>query len=302
MKNCKAQHIFVITDSCYSSQFIDLNREAAGNLPSYFYKKSRHVLASGRGIVSDGPKGKHSPFASVLIDFLEDNSEKYIFASQLIAQVKKMVDREHSQMPFGGAVRGVNDEGGEFIFFLKDDVYLDQIKADFNNLQKEIKSDSLSVSDKIKQCSDFQEKYRSEPLHRLSKEIKEVKDIISRVERIKRELEMQIKIYDEKYGDLPLSTYPKTSIETNLVKIQIRVFPWAVLYINDVLVGEIPPQRIEEDIKEGIPVTIKLKKDEKEYSGKFVVRNGVIHWLESFSNKFNVSLKIIESPGDEPQK
>jgi len=75
------------------------------------------------------------------------------------------------------------------------------------------------------------------------------------------------------------------------VNLLIRVSPYADVYINGEKLGEIPPQRIKEKIREYSINTIKLIKDEKEYTGKFVIENGQIRWIKPISG-ITVKLKV----------
>lgn len=96
----------------------------------------------------------------------------------------------------------------------------------------------------------------------------------------------------------PINTkYDSLNIKSNLLKIRIRVFPWAVLYINDDRVGEIPPQRVT-NVIEGAIVNIMLIKNGIKYFGEFYAESGHIHWSKKFS-RFNVRIDIIESAESE---
>ncbi|MEZ4688489.1 MAG: SUMF1/EgtB/PvdO family nonheme iron enzyme, partial [Bacteroidia bacterium] len=66
----KSHHTLIISDSCFSGGLIESGRKRASRKEGY---RSREVLASGLKdqTVSDG-NGKHSPFAQVILDFLEE--------------------------------------------------------------------------------------------------------------------------------------------------------------------------------------------------------------------------------------
>ena len=67
------------------------------------------------------------------------------------------------------------------------------------------------------------------------------------------------------------------------VNLLIRVHPYADVYINGERLGEIPPQKVKEKIREHSIHTIKLISDEKEYTGKFVIENEQIRWIKPIS-------------------
>jgi hypothetical protein len=75
------------------------------------------------------------------------------------------------------------------------------------------------------------------------------------------------------------------------VNLLIQVYPYADVYINGKKLGEIPPQRVKEKIREHSIYTIKLISDEKEYTGEFVIENRQIRWITPIS-EITVKLKV----------
>jgi hypothetical protein len=139
LKSCKAKHILLVVDSCYSGSFLLKDKDAneqkslANEVAKY---KSRWVLAAGRiEKVADGEYGKHSPFATTLHTFLEKNTDKIFCISDLAQYVKNITPHNSNQFPIAGVLRDANDEGGEFVFFPrnneKEDFALCKTKADF---------------------------------------------------------------------------------------------------------------------------------------------------------------------------
>ncbi len=116
IQNINSQHTFLVADACFSgSLFASTTRGYSDHVEKY---KSRWGLASGRlEVVSDGVQGKNSPFAESFIGFLSDNKEPKIPVSDLIFYVKKRVADLNEQTPLGNPLKGVGDEGGEFIFY-----------------------------------------------------------------------------------------------------------------------------------------------------------------------------------------
>lgn len=118
MKNCKAKHIFVIADSCYSASLLlgkNWNNTSIKGveLPIAFKYKSRHVLASARTIAPDGEPGNHSPFTENLLKFLKNNEEEYFTGSRVIDHLKTT---KISPAPVGGHAEDVGHDDGEFFF------------------------------------------------------------------------------------------------------------------------------------------------------------------------------------------
>lgn len=118
VKNINSQHTFLIADACFSgSLFGDTKRGYAENVEKY---RSRWGLASGRlEVVSDGTEGTNSPFASMLIKYLNNNNKPELTVSEIVQYVKIKVAEITDQTPVGNPLKGAGDEGGEFVFHLK---------------------------------------------------------------------------------------------------------------------------------------------------------------------------------------
>lgn len=119
IENINSQHTFLVADACFSgSLFASTTRGYSEHVEKY---RSRWGLASGRlEFVSDGSQGANSPFAQSFIEFLKNNKEKKVPVSDLVQYVKKKVAEVNEQTPIGNPLKGVGDEGGEFVFYLKD--------------------------------------------------------------------------------------------------------------------------------------------------------------------------------------
>lgn len=116
IENINSQHTFLVADACFSgSLFSTATRGYSDHVEKY---KSRWGLASGRlEVVSDGVQGTNSPFAQGFMEFLKYNKDEKVAASDLIQFVKKKVTEANQQTPMGSPLKGVGDEGGEFIFY-----------------------------------------------------------------------------------------------------------------------------------------------------------------------------------------
>lgn len=117
--NVNSQHTFLVADACFSgSLFNEQTRGYAENVEKY---KSRWGLASGRlEAVSDGEIGTNSPFTRTFINYLKENEKSKLAVSELVQYVKIQVSEISDQTPIGNPLRGVGDEGGEFVFYKKE--------------------------------------------------------------------------------------------------------------------------------------------------------------------------------------
>lgn len=117
IENINSQHTFLVADACFSgSLFASASRGYADQVERY---RSRWGLASGRlEEVSDGSAGStNSPFTQSFIEFLKTNPEQKAAVSDLVQYVKKHVAEANQQTPIGNPLKGVGDEGGEFVFY-----------------------------------------------------------------------------------------------------------------------------------------------------------------------------------------
>ncbi|MGE5170328.1 MAG: caspase family protein, partial [Rudaea sp.] len=129
----RAKHILVVADSCYSGVLtrssISRPKPNANDEERYEWlktvaaKKSRHVLSSGgKAPVMDGGGGKHSLFASVLLDALSVNDDvldgKHLGEAVSMRVLKKSKDMKFGdgQLPDYRPIRFADNDGGEFLF------------------------------------------------------------------------------------------------------------------------------------------------------------------------------------------
>ena len=116
IENINSQHTFLVADACFSgSLFASTNRGYSDHVEKL---RSRWGLASGRlEYVSDGASGQNSPFAQSFFEFLANTSEMKVPVSDLVQYVKKKVAETTDQAPVGNPLKGVGDDGGEFVFY-----------------------------------------------------------------------------------------------------------------------------------------------------------------------------------------
>lgn len=116
--NINSQHTFLVADACFSGAlFADARRGYTENVEKF---RSRWGLTSGRlEVVSDGETGTNSPFAKKFIEYLTVNEKPKFAVSELIQFVKTQVAEDNHQTPIGNPLKSLGDEGGEFVFYLK---------------------------------------------------------------------------------------------------------------------------------------------------------------------------------------
>lgn len=116
LRTISSLHTFLIVDACFSGTLITQIRAT----PRSERYKSRRVFTSGREeVVNDGPEGGNSPFARGILHQLKKNTDKYVPASRLILDVKEYVEKEAQQTPTDARLVNADDQGGDFVFYLK---------------------------------------------------------------------------------------------------------------------------------------------------------------------------------------
>ncbi len=117
----EAHHILLVLDSCFSGSLL-VGKDVQTKVVAERVNKipSRYAISAGNiELVSDGIVGNHSPFAKALIDFLKKNEIDKLPVSNVFMAVRKATTYNAKQTPLGGALFGLNNDGGEFVFELK---------------------------------------------------------------------------------------------------------------------------------------------------------------------------------------
>ena len=127
MRSMKARHVLLISDSCYSGTLFG---QATRSLPpvvnSKYYvnlykEKSRWGMTSGNKTpVADSGTGKHSVFAYELISVLKNNKQPYLSTQEIYTKIAPIVSNNSEQTPLCRPIRHTGDQGGSFVFILKD--------------------------------------------------------------------------------------------------------------------------------------------------------------------------------------
>lgn len=122
MRNIKARHVLLISDSCYSGTLFGQARAMPSLITDKYYlnlynEKSRWGMTSGNKTpVSDSGTDGHSIFAYQLIKKLEKNEKPFISTQEIYIAIAPIVANNSEQTPLCRPVKGTGDQGGEFIF------------------------------------------------------------------------------------------------------------------------------------------------------------------------------------------
>jgi hypothetical protein len=122
IRGIQTRHTLLISDACFSGGILK-TRRAFQNAPTSINElnklPSRKAITSGTlTIVPD-----KSIFTKYLVKRLQENTQRYISSEQLFVQFKQAVinNSPTKQIPQFGEIREAGDEGGDFIFVLRND-------------------------------------------------------------------------------------------------------------------------------------------------------------------------------------
>jgi hypothetical protein len=120
LREIKSKHTLLISDACFGGSILKTRGAFVGEVPAAIRKlyelPSRKAMTSGT--LSEVPD--QSAFLKYLIERLQNNTEKYLSSEQLFSSFKIAVINNSNAVPQFGEIKDVGDEGGDFIFILKD--------------------------------------------------------------------------------------------------------------------------------------------------------------------------------------
>jgi formylglycine-generating enzyme required for sulfatase activity len=122
MRSMNARHVLLISDSCYSGTLFGDTRSIPPVINDKYYlglysDRSRWGLTSGnREPVSDLGSGKHSIFAGQLLKELRRTDRSFFTIRDIYTRIAPIIANNSEQHPICRPMRGVGDQGGEFVF------------------------------------------------------------------------------------------------------------------------------------------------------------------------------------------
>ena len=118
LKEIKAKHMLLVTDACFSGSIFtarSLNRGTSIAVKKLYDLPSRKAMTSGS--LTEVPD--ESVFVRYFIDRLNTNEEPFLSAEQLFSSFRIAVINNSDALPQYGVIKNVGDEGGDFIFILR---------------------------------------------------------------------------------------------------------------------------------------------------------------------------------------
>ena len=183
----KAKHILLVSDSCFAGDFF---RGYRGTLPvvtdavikkAYQLSSRQAITSGGLEPVSDAGFGGNSVFSHFLVAALKDNKKPHLIPSDLFPAVKSGVAQNAEQFPQLGGLFGVGgQDGGEYVFFLKQEGRLQGLAADSQARQAELERLRRMEADAVK----TKEKEQAE----ISRKEREVAELDAQIAAMKSRL------------------------------------------------------------------------------------------------------------------
>lgn len=114
----RAKHVLLISDACFSGGILKTRSAFSSASPGVirlYNLHSRKAMTSGT--LNEVPD--ESVFMKYLIRQLEQNEDKFLTSEQLFTTIKPAVMNNSETIPQYGTIQSAGDEGGDFIFVLK---------------------------------------------------------------------------------------------------------------------------------------------------------------------------------------
>lgn len=118
LREIKSKHTLLISDACFAGSIFKTSRglEDAAAINKLYELPSRKAMTSGT--IEEVPD--ESPFIKYLLDRLLTNKDKFLSSEQLFSNFRIAVINNSGVLPQFGVIQDVGDEGGDFIFILRE--------------------------------------------------------------------------------------------------------------------------------------------------------------------------------------
>lgn len=118
LREINSKHTILITDACFGGSIFKTRTafmDASLAVNKLYELPSRKAMTSGT--LTEVPD--ESAFLKYMIKRLETNNEKYLSSEQLYSSFRFAVINNSNAIPQFGEIKDVGDQGGDFIFILK---------------------------------------------------------------------------------------------------------------------------------------------------------------------------------------
>lgn len=114
----KTKHTLLVADACFSGGIFKTRKafNNSGSIEKLYRLPSRKAITSGN--LKEVPD--QSVFIEYLLKQLNENNVEYFSSEQLFSQMRPAIMNNSDNVPQYGTIQKVGDEGGDFVFILKD--------------------------------------------------------------------------------------------------------------------------------------------------------------------------------------
>jgi hypothetical protein len=119
LREIRSKHTLLISDACFGGSIFKTRAaftDATFAINSLYELPSRKAMTSGT--LTEVPD--QSAFLKYLVERLNNNTEKYLSSEQLFSSLRMAVINNSKVVPQYGVIQDVDDQGGDFIFILKE--------------------------------------------------------------------------------------------------------------------------------------------------------------------------------------
>jgi len=119
LQEIKSKHTLLISDACFGGSILKTRGafvDATVAINKLYELPSRKAMTSGT--LTEVPD--QSVFLKYMIDRLQNNFEKFLSSEELFSMFRMAVINNSKVVPQFGVIQDVGDEGGDFIFILKE--------------------------------------------------------------------------------------------------------------------------------------------------------------------------------------
>jgi hypothetical protein len=114
----KSKHTLLVADACFSGGIFKTRKafNNSGAIENLYKLPSRKAITSGN--LKEVPD--QSVFIEYLLKQLNENNVEYFSSEQLFSQMRPAIMNNSDNVPQYGTIQKVGDEGGDFVFILRD--------------------------------------------------------------------------------------------------------------------------------------------------------------------------------------
>jgi hypothetical protein len=230
MRNIKARHVLLISDSCYSGTLFGQGRAMPSLITEKYYlnlynEKSRWGMTSGNKTpVSDAGTGGHSIFAYQLIKKLKNNNKSFLSTQEVYIAIAPVIANNSEQNPLCRPIKGTGDQGGEFVFISTAKRKASQPKPS-DNADNSLTAGRKKIEQKLQELEKLKQEIELKQIEQKRQELERLAAQLEKEKTIEKKPELkQKKIQPVKIASInPANKNIKTTASSNSADQNIKI-------------------------------------------------------------------------------